>query len=123
MARSSTARVMAVCAAAVLAATLGALQAHEAPGAMPAQGGDQGMAGMVHDAEGGNGADLGPGLFAAADRNTDGAVTRAEFKAALEMWFAAADTGRTGAVSEELLAAVKLPQPRLPLDSHVQAML
>ena len=26
------------------------------------------MAGMMHDAEGGNGADLGPGLFAAADQ-------------------------------------------------------
>jgi type 1 glutamine amidotransferase len=82
------------------------------------------MAGMIHDAEGGNGADLGPALFAAADRNTDGAATRAELKAMLEAWFADADTARTGSVAEaELLAALNLPQPRLPLDSHVRAML
>src|SRR5262249_52336584 len=65
-----------------------------------------------------------PAFFAAADRNTDGAVTRAELKAALQGWFSDADTSKTGVVTEaELLAALKLPQPRLPLDSHLQAML
>ena len=76
------------------------------------------------DAQGGSGADLGYGLFSAADANTDGAVTRTEFRETFEKWFTAADTGRTGAVAEaELLAALKLPQPRLPFDSHVPPML
>ena len=64
------------------------------------------------------------GLFAAADSNTDGAVTRAEFKTALEKWFQEADKEKSGAVTEaDLVAALKLPQPRLPLDAHMQAML
>src|SRR5262245_16931536 len=117
---SSLVRLTVCCVATAIAATLGPLRAHEEPA--PARGQD--MAGMVHDAEGGNGADLGPALFAAADRNTDGAVTRAELKAMLETWFGEADTARAGSVGEgELLAALKLPQPRLALDSHVQAML
>ena len=124
MATSSTRRVAAAVCAASLAGTLAVLQAHYALTASPYQAGDQSMAGMMHDAEGGNGADLGPGLFAAADSNTDGAVTRAEFKAMLERWFLEADKERTGAVSEaDLVAALKLPQPRLPLDAHMQAML
>src|SRR5882672_3389631 len=123
MGTRSMVRVTAVCGAALLAGTLSVLRA--VPAIVAAEhGGDQSMADMVHDAEGGNGADLGPGLFAAADKNIDGAVTRAEFKAALEQWFSNADSGRTGAVTEaQLLAAVKLEQPRLPLDSHMQAML
>jgi len=124
MGTRSTARVTAVCGAALLAGTLSALRAHVPAIVAADQGGDQSMAGMVHDAEGGNGADLGPGLFAAADKNIDGAVTRAEFKAALEQWFSNADSDRTGAVTEaQLQAAVKLEQPRLPLDNHMQAML
>ena len=118
MATSSTRRVTAAVCAASLAGTLAVLKAHDALTFSPYQAGDQSMAGMMHDAEGGNGADLGPGLFAAADSNTDGAVTRAEFKAALEKWFQDADKEKSGAVTEaELLAALKLPQPRLPLDS------
>ena len=70
------------------------LNAHGGPTFSPYQAGDQSMAGMMHDAEGGNGADLGPGLFAAADSNTDGAVTRAEFKTALEKWFTGGGQGK-----------------------------
>ena len=62
--------LIAVVAAASLGTTLGGVKAREAS---PAQSADQMMAGMMHDAEGGNGADLGPGLFAAADRTIDGA--------------------------------------------------
>ena len=91
MATSSTRRVTAAVCAASLAGTLTVLKAHDALTFSPYQAGDQSMAGMMHDAEGGNGADLGPGLFAAADSNTDGAVTRAEFKTALEKWFQEAD--------------------------------
>jgi len=81
------------------------------------------MAGMMHDAEGGNGADLGPGLFAAADRNTDGGVTRAEFKTTFEQWFSDAAGGSDAVTEAQLLSALKLPQPRLPLDSHLKMML
>ena len=41
----------------------------------------------ARDAQGGSGADLAYGLFAAADANTDGAVTKAEFKETFEKWF------------------------------------
>jgi type 1 glutamine amidotransferase len=76
------------------------------------------------DAQGGNGADLGPGLFAAADANVDGAVTRAELKATLQKFLADADTARSGSVADADLAnGVKLVAPRLPLDSHMTAML
>ena len=124
MATISTRRVTAAVCAATLAGTLTVLNAYGGLTFSPYQAGDQSMAGMMHDAEGGNGADLGPGLFAAADSNTDGAVTRAEFKTALEKWFQEADKEKSGSVTEaDLVAALKLPQPRLPLDAHMQAML
>jgi type 1 glutamine amidotransferase len=116
--KGSIARITAACVAALLAGALGAMQAQQPPSA------SQSDPGAARDAQGGSGADLGYGLFAAADANTDGAVTKAEFRETFEKWFSTADTGRTGAVAEaELLAALKLPQPRLPFDSHVQAML
>jgi type 1 glutamine amidotransferase len=78
---------------------------------------------VVHD-NGTDAASVGPGVFAAADRNTDGAVTRAEFKTTLAEWFSAADRNRAGSVSEaDLLATVRFPQPRLPIDRHLQAAL
>jgi type 1 glutamine amidotransferase len=124
MATSSTRRITAAMCAASLACTLAVLKAHDTLTTYSFQAGDQSMAGMMHDAEGGNGADLGPGLFAAADSNTDGAVTRAEFKAAIEKWFQEADKEQSGAVTgADLVGALKLPQPRLPLDAHMQAML
>ncbi len=124
MATISTRRVTAAVCAATLAGTLTVLNVYGGLTFSPYQAGDQSMAGMMHDAEGGNGADLGPGLFAAADSNTDGAVTRAEFKTALEKWFQEADKEKSGSVTEaDLVAALKLPQPRLPLDAHMQAML
>jgi type 1 glutamine amidotransferase len=116
--KNSIARLTAVCAAALLAGALDPIRAQQPPSA------SSGDPRAASDAQGGNGADLGPGLFAAADVNTDGAVTRTEFRETFEKWFSNADTGRTGAVAEaELLAALKLPQPRLPLDSHMRAML
>jgi hypothetical protein len=114
---------MAACAA-LLASIFAVVSAHDAPARVPGQTGDQSMDGMMHGAEGGNGADLGPGLFAAADRNTDGAVTRAEFKGTLDKWFTDADKEKSGTVSDaDLMGALQLPQPRLPLDSHLKAML
>jgi type 1 glutamine amidotransferase len=115
--KNSIARLTAVCAAALLAGALDPIQAQQPPSA-------SGDPRTARDAQGGSGADLAYGLFAAADANTDGAVTKAEFRETFEKWFSTADTARTGAVVEaELLAALKLPQPRLPFDSHVQAML
>ncbi len=78
----------------------------------------------ARDAQGGNGGDLGPGLFATADTNLDGGVTRAELKAVLEKW--ATDAGSAdgaGAAEADWLRVIKLLQPRLPLDSHLWPML
>src|SRR5690349_2520827 len=124
MTKRSTHRMTTAVCAALLASIFAVVRAHDAPARAPGQAGDQNMDGMVHGAEGGNGADLGPGLFAAADRNTDGGVTRAEFKATLDKWFTDADKGKSGTVSDaDLMGALQLPQPRLPLDSHLKAML
>jgi type 1 glutamine amidotransferase len=124
MTKRSARRLSTAVCAAVLASIFAVVSAHDAPARVSGQTGDQSMEGMVHGAEGGNGADLGPGLFAAADRNTDGAVTRAEFKATLDKWFTDADKGKSDAVSDaDLMGALQLPQPRLPLDSHLKAML
>src|SRR4029079_12431875 len=124
MTKRSARRLSTAVCAAVLASIFAVVSAHDAPARVSGQTGDQSMEGMVHGAEGGNGADLGPGLFAAADRNTDGAVTRAEFKATLDKWFTDADKGKSDAVSDaDLMGALQRPQPRLPLDSHLKAML
>ena len=69
---------------AAVTTTLPVIGAHPAPAAGQEHTMDHSAAA---DAQGGNGADLGPGLFAAADANIDGAVTRAEFKATFEKWF------------------------------------
>ena len=118
--RKPAVHLVGLVAAVWLASALGGVKAREA---VPGQAADQTMAGMMHDAEGGNGADLGPGLFAAADRNTDGGVTRAEFKAVFEQWFSDAAGGADAVTEAQLLNALKLPQPRLPLDSHLKSML
>src|SRR5215218_4029336 len=79
--------------------------------------------GAAPDAAGGDGASVGLASFAAFDRNTDGAVTRAEMKETLDKWFASAGSAGGSAAEADLASAVQLPQPRLPFDSHVQAML
>src|SRR5206468_7495071 len=48
---------------------------------------------------------LGPGLFAAADADKDGWLTRAEFKATFAKWFADWDRERSGSVDEAKLRA------------------
>jgi Ca2+-binding EF-hand superfamily protein len=53
------------------------------------------------------------GLFTAADRDKDGAVTRAELKTTFEKWFAEWDSEKSGAISEEHVSAglrAALPQ-------------
>jgi type 1 glutamine amidotransferase len=117
----SPAGLIAVGIAVLLANNMGRMTAQQAPAASRGQVSD---ASAAPDAQGGDGADLGPRLFAAADMNTDGALTRAEFKTTFEKWFSDSNTARTGVVTQaDLLTALKLPQPQLPLDSHMQAML
>jgi type 1 glutamine amidotransferase len=57
------------------------------------------------------------GVFMAADADSDGAVTRAELKAAFAKWLSDADTGKTGSVTQDQLAVVvnaAMPQPQAP---------
>jgi hypothetical protein len=95
----------AVCAAALAASTMGAIGAQQTPapgaGAGP-QGGRGGRGGMA------------PGVFAAADIDKDGSVTRGELLSTLEKWFGESDTAKTGAITQDQLAAAlnsALPQP------------
>ncbi len=48
---------------------------------------------------GGRGANTGAAVFAALDANNDGSVTKAEVKAAMDKWYAAADPEKKGLVS------------------------
>ena len=89
LARSSTA---VACAAALLAASLGSLQARQAS-APPQRGTSAGLDGLLASSL----------VFVAADADKDGAVTAAELKAAMEKWFADADAGKSGAVTREQL--------------------
>src|SRR6476661_3791072 len=59
----------------------------------------------VRGANGASGADLNLAFFAAADSNDDNQVTRAELKAAIARFVAAADTAKTGAVTADQLQA------------------
>ena len=87
---------------------------------------------------GGRGHIIAPGMFAAADADKDGALTRDELKAAFERWFAQWDTGKAGVVTEEQLqiglTTTLLPmigagggrggaQNQTPNPSDVQAMM
>src|SRR3954451_20784785 len=96
-------------AAGCLAGMIG-LGAQQAPAGNP---------GAAPDAQGGDGASLGLASFAAFDQNVDNAVTRAEMETAMAKWVADAGT----AAEADLAASIKFPQPRLPFDSHMQAML
>src|SRR5688572_5886593 len=97
-------------AAAVISFTGGAGRAQDAPSAETPP---NPLA--ARDAQGGNGADLGPGLFATADADVDGAVTRAELKALLGKWAAEAGSASdAGATDADLTRVIRLLQPRRP---------
>src|SRR4051812_24366829 len=74
-----------------------------APVAMRAQA----PAGAQAGAAGGRGAAPGIGsqLFPVFDANKDGSVTAAEIKTAFDAWYDAADTQKSGSVSQEQLSA------------------
>lgn len=57
---------------------------------------------------------IGPGLFAAADADKNGSLTRAELKGAFEKWFADWDSDKSGSLDEGKLRAgldTALPRP------------
>ena len=100
--KDSTATLLiGVCAAALCAGALVSLEAQQAaPGG---RGGGRGGAAA--------------GVFAAADVNKDGFVTRDELKAAFAKWLSDGDAGRTGSLTQDQLAAAvnaALPQPAAP---------
>jgi Ca2+-binding EF-hand superfamily protein len=70
----------------------------------PGRGGGEGF---------GPGQTMGPGLFAAADIDKDGSLSRAEFKTTFEKWFIEWDTDKAGSLNEDKLATglrATLPQ-------------
>ena len=83
------------------------------PGSQPGRGpgggppdGPRGFGGMRF---------IGPGLFAPADSNKDGSLTREEWKGTFEKWFGEWDTDKSGALSEEKLReglTAALPRPQ-----------
>jgi type 1 glutamine amidotransferase len=104
---SRAAQTIALCGAAVLAATIGGA-AQQAGNAPAGQGGGRG---------GGRGGNVAPAFFTAADTNKDGSVTRDEFKGTLDKWFTAADTGNTGSITAAQLATAvtaAFPPPAPP---------
>ncbi len=100
--KDSTATLLiGVCAAALCAGALISLDAQQAaPGGRGGRGGA--AAGIV---------------FAAADLNKDGFVTRDELKATFAKWLSQGDAARTGSVTQDQLAAAvsaAMPQPAAP---------
>ena len=58
---------------------------------------------------------IGPGLFAAADQNKDGSLTRDELKSTFEKWFTDWDKDQIGSLDEEKLQDglnAALPRPQ-----------
>jgi type 1 glutamine amidotransferase len=105
-------------------------------GVMAMAGIDSGVSAQQAGGAGGRGG-VGPGLFVAADTNKDGSLTREELKATFDTWFTTWDSGKTGALTEDQLAAglsAALPQPafgggrpaaqnQTPKQSDVDAMM
>jgi type 1 glutamine amidotransferase len=103
---SRAGHTLALCGAAVLAATIGgaAQQAGTAPAGQAGRGG-------------GRGGGVGTALFTAADSNKDGSVTRDEFKGTFDRWYTAADASNAGSITPAQLAPVvsaSFPAPAPP---------
>ncbi len=101
---SRGAHTLALCGAAVLAATMGgaARQAGTAPAAQGGRGGGRGAGAIA------------PALFTVLDSNKDGSISRDEFRTTFDKWFTESDTGSTGSVTAAQLAATvakEVPTP------------
>ena len=101
------AQTVALCGAAVLAATIGgaAQQAGTAPAAQGGRGGGRGAAAIA------------PALFSVLDSNKDGAVTRDEFRTTFDKWYTESDSANAGSVTAAQLAATlarEVPTPPAP---------
>ena len=91
--------------AALLDQAIGRVIAHQAPG------------GAAQAGRGGGRGGVAPLVFAAADANHDGAVTRDELRAVFDRWFTASDAAQAGTLTEAQLASgltAALPQPPAP---------
>src|SRR6185436_19230798 len=85
---------MALCVCAVLAMTIGGAAQQPAPQAPQAAGGRRAGRGGVS-----------PALFAAADTNKDGTLTRGEFKDTLDGWFTKWDASGSGSLTQDQVTA------------------
>src|SRR5262245_2121889 len=100
----SAAPGIAACAAAVVIALAPAAMTAQAP---PAAAQAPPAAAQAPPAGGGRGGPppIGPQLVTIFDGDKDGAVTAAEIKSAFDAWYDAADTAKTGSVTQEQLSA------------------
>lgn len=90
---------MAMSAVGILAVTMSVVYAQP-----PAVGfGGSGRGGRGGFGGGGRGGGIATPLFAALDKDKDGAVSRDEFKSALDAWFTAADTKKSNAADQDQL--------------------
>ena len=81
------------CAAAMCAGIITSVEAQQPAGQAPGAAGRGGRGGSAVS------------VFAAADANKDGSVSREEFKAAFAKWLADGDAAKSGSVTQEQLAA------------------
>jgi type 1 glutamine amidotransferase len=139
LSNSKTAVAVAVCGAALLATSVrGTAQ-------QPAAAAPQGQPGPGRAGGGGGRGGVAPALFTAVDANKDGSVTREELKGSFDTWFTTWDTTKTGALTQDQIAAgltAAFPQapppgpaqagpdcggrsnnPRTPCAADVQAMM
>jgi len=93
---------LAICAAAVIAGSMGRLGGQQPPGAGQGRGAGRGGGGGIAGS-----------LFTALDTNGDASLTRDELKTMFDKWYMAADRAGTGASQDQIAAALSaaMPQP------------
>jgi type 1 glutamine amidotransferase len=104
---------LAASAVALIAITLGVMNAQ---GPVGGSGGRGGFGG-------GRGGGMGGAVFTATDTNSDGTLTRAELKGAFDAWYTSADTAKAGSVTKDQLTAAMIPVINTAKPADVQAMM